>query len=139
MEHLTSGSCSGSCLCGAVRFHIRGAFESFFLCHCARCRKDSGSAHAANLFSTQAEIEWLTGWDRVKSFQLPETQHVKSFCTDCGSALPTLQMDGALLVVPAGALDSEIPIRPTARICYASRAAWTDAIVTVETIDGLPG
>jgi hypothetical protein len=41
---------TGSCLCGAVSFEVSGAFDSFFLCHCSRCRKDTGSAHAANLF-----------------------------------------------------------------------------------------
>jgi hypothetical protein len=39
----------GSCLCGAVRFEVEGDFQQFYLCHCGRCRNDSGSAHAANL------------------------------------------------------------------------------------------
>lgn len=134
MEHLASGSC----LCGTVRFQITGTFDSFFLCHCARCRKDTGSAHAANLFSTKAQVEWLSGQANIKTFQLPETQHAKSFCTDCGSALPTVQGNGAFLVVPAGSLDSQIDLRPSARICYASRAEWTDRLDTVKIIDGLP-
>jgi hypothetical protein len=40
---------AGSCLCGAIAFEIAGSFESFYLCHCEHCRKDSGSAFAANL------------------------------------------------------------------------------------------
>ncbi|PCD77363.1 GFA family protein [Pseudothioclava arenosa] len=135
MKHLASGSC----LCGAVKFELDGVFEHFFLCHCSRCRKDSGSDHAANLFSSQAGIRWISGRDKVKTFQLPETRHAKSFCKDCGSALPTLQMNGALLVVPAGALDTEVDIRPDARICYASRAGWSDRLDTIRTLDGLPG
>jgi len=50
----------GSCLCGEVRFEIVGNFERFFLCHCGRCRKDTGSAHAANLFSSTAKVHWLS-------------------------------------------------------------------------------
>ncbi|MFN3455173.1 MAG: GFA family protein, partial [Pseudobdellovibrio sp.] len=42
----------GSCLCGQVEFKIQGVLESFFLCHCKYCQKDTGSAHSANLFST---------------------------------------------------------------------------------------
>uniref|UniRef100_UPI00387311E9 GFA family protein n=1 Tax=Kangsaoukella pontilimi TaxID=2691042 RepID=UPI00387311E9 len=122
-----------------MRFLISGAFESFFLCHCSRCRKDSGSAHSANLFSSKAEIEWLAGLDHVRTFQLPSTRHVKSFCSACGSAVPMLQADKALLVVPAGSLDSRLDIRPDARICYASRAEWTDQLAPVPTVDGLPG
>ena len=45
---------SGACLCGAVHFEIEGDFERFFLCHCEYCRKDTGSAHAANLFRPAA-------------------------------------------------------------------------------------
>ncbi|WP_029057040.1 GFA family protein [Stappia stellulata] len=130
---------SGGCACGAVTFEITGSFEAFFLCHCARCRKDTGSAHAANLFSSSATIEWRTGQERVKTYRVPDSRHEKSFCRDCGSALPGLQMDGTLLVVPAGSLDSDIGMRPTAHICCASRADWDDNLETVPRIDGLPG
>jgi hypothetical protein len=129
---------TGSCLCGAVSFRISGEFESFFLCHCTRCRKDTGSAHAANLFSTTAAIVWLSGEDRIKTYQVPTTRHEKSFCTECGSALPRVQ-SGGLLVVPAGSLDSAIDIRPNAHICFESRAQWDMCLGDIPRIDGLPG
>ena len=34
---------SGSCLCGAVRFTVHGEPEHVGRCHCADCRKESGS------------------------------------------------------------------------------------------------
>lgn len=133
-EHVT-----GQCLCGAVTFRIAGAFEGFFLCHCGRCRKDSGSAHSANLFSTQARIVWQTGQDRIRHFQLAGTRHAKSFCTGCGSALPFTQKEDGILVVPAGSLDSPVGIRPDAHICWSSRADWDDELASVSRLDGLPG
>lgn len=129
----------GSCLCGTVRFEIDGRFDRFFLCHCGHCRKDSGSAHAANLFSSSATLRWLSGQTQVRQYQLPATRHSKSFCLSCGSALPGLQMDGALLVVPAGSLDSEVPLRPDAHIFVASRARWDDALEQIPQIERLPG
>lgn len=129
----------GSCQCGAVKFHISGPFESFFLCHCSRCRKDTGSAHAANLFSTVAKITWLSGEDRIKTYRVPESRHEKSFCSECGSAVPGIQMDGALLVVPAGSLDTPVDIRPNAHICLSSRANWDDGLDEVSRLEGLPG
>lgn len=134
-----SASHNGSCLCGAARFEVSGDFQSFFLCHCSRCRKDSGSAHGANLFSTEARLDWLSGEEKVRTFQLPETRHQRSFCADCGSALPGLQMDGALLVVPAGSLDSPLPMRPNAHINVASRADWDEHLEQIPRLDGLPG
>jgi hypothetical protein len=135
MDHLADGQC----LCGAVKFRISGVFESFFLCHCARCRKDSGSAHSANLFSSKASVSWLSGEKNIKQFRLSGTRHVKCFCTDCGSALPFLQKDDGMLVVPAGSVDSRISIRPIAHICFSSRADWDNDLATIEKIDGLPG
>lgn len=134
-----SATIAGSCLCGVVRFEIAGAFEAFFLCHCSRCRKDSGSAHASNLFSTTASITWLAGQDRVHSYRLPDTRHQRSFCRECGSALPSHQMEGVLLVVPAGSLDTAIDIRPTAHICCDARAEWDADLENVPRMGGLPG
>lgn len=129
---------TGSCLCGAARFRIHGAMEHFFLCYCSRCRKGSGSAHAANLFSGNASIEWLEGEEKVRIFRLPDTRHTKCFCSDCGSSLPMGEEHSGFIMMPAGSLDTPIAIRPEARICYASRAEWVDTIECVETMDGLP-
>lgn len=127
---------SGSCLCGAVAFEVDGAFESFFLCHCEYCRKDTGSAHAANLFSSSARLRWLTGADKVTTFDLPSTRHSKCFCSICGSALPK-QSEG-LLAVPAGSLNSDVPLRPNAHIFCASRAKWDDALEKVPQVAKFP-
>lgn len=136
---MTKRTTPGSCLCGAVQFQISGDFDAFFLCHCSRCRKDSGSAHGANLFATAAAIEWLSGEADVASFRLSGTRHERSFCKTCGSALPNVQMDGGLLVVPAGSLDGPVGIGPTAHICCASRAEWDTDLAHVQQMDGFPG
>jgi hypothetical protein len=128
----------GSCLCGEVRFEIEGAFERFYLCHCEYCRKDTGSAHAANLFSSTASLKWLAGEDRVRKFNLPATRHSKHFCDTCGSALPMVQSNGQRLVVPAGSLNSEVSIRPDAHIFVSSRARWDDGLERVPTAEKFP-
>ncbi|WP_459924585.1 GFA family protein [Desulfatiferula olefinivorans] len=128
----------GSCLCGEVTFEIEGDFDHFYLCHCSRCRKDTGSAHGANLFSSTATLKWLSGVDKVANFTLPSTQHSKSFCSICGSALPNIQLGGALLVVPAGSLDCDIHIRPTAHIFISSKANWDNDLHKCPMIETLP-
>ncbi|MCM5557627.1 GFA family protein [Pleomorphomonas sp. JP5] len=130
---------SGSCQCGAVQFQVSGEFEAFFLCHCQRCRKDTGSAHAANLFSATAKLNWVSGRESIRSYRVPESRHEKSFCVTCGSAVPTVSAEGSLLVVPAGSLDSTIDIRPNAHICCSSRAEWDEGLETIPKLDGLPG
>ena len=128
----------GACLCGQVKFIVEGDFEQFYLCHCERCRKDTGSAHAANLFSSTARLVWLTGEDLVRTYNFRGEGHIKSFCTHCGSALPNLQMEGMLLVVPAGSLDSDVPIRPQGHIFTARKANWDEHLESIKAFDGLP-
>ncbi len=128
----------GSCLCGEVTFEIEGDFENFYLCHCGRCRKDTGSAHAANLFSSTAKLRWLSGQEKTRTFNFRSEGHIKSFCTNCGSALPNVQMGGKLLVVPAGSIDSDIDIKPQGHIYYSSRANWDTELEKVPKFEELP-
>ena len=129
----------GSCQCGTITFTVSGPFDSFFLCHCSRCRKDTGSAHAANLFSSTAVLEWVSGADSVRTYRVPGTGHEKSFCIGCGAAVPIIQMNGQLLVVPAGSLDTEIAIAPTGHICVGDAAEWDEQLSQAPRFDGLPG
>jgi hypothetical protein len=119
-----------------VRFEVRGDFERFFLCHCGRCRKGTGSAHAANLFASNAAIVWLSGENRVKTFRVAGTRHERSFCSECGSAVPRVHANS--LVVPAGSLDSAIERRPDAHILVAHAASWDRRLEEVPRIDELP-
>lgn len=128
---------AGSCLCGIVRFEIHGDFDSFYLCHCKHCQKDTGSAHAANLFSQSANLIWRSGADAMTAFTLPGTSHKKIFCKLCGAALPSTQIPG-LLVVPAGCLDTDVPMVPTAHIFLSSKANWDEGLESAPEFEGLP-
>ncbi|WP_288351120.1 GFA family protein [uncultured Thalassospira sp.] len=128
----------GSCQCGAVTFEVTGRFDSFFLCHCQYCRKDTGSAYAANLFSRQAKLDWRSGRDKVVTYTVPDTRHEKSFCQTCGAAVPRQQFGGRLVVVPAGCLDSDVIKRPDAHIMLGSKAGWDDDLHEIGRLDGLP-
>jgi hypothetical protein len=128
----------GSCLCGCVKYELSGDFQSFFLCHCTRCQRDTGSAHAANLFSKASVLTWLQGEGDVKTYQHPNTLHTKSFCQNCGSALPTVAESINSVVVPAGSLDSAIPISPTAKIFVASCSSWSVDLSNVPSYEKLP-
>ncbi len=128
----------GSCLCGIIQYEITGIFEDFFFCHCKSCRKDTGSAHAANLFSKTAKLKWLSGAEEIKTYNHNNSGHIKSFCPICSSALPNIQMNGKLLVVPAGSLDTDIDIIPTGHIYLNEKANWDDNLEKYPHYDELP-
>jgi hypothetical protein len=126
----------GSCLCGAVQFQLDGTFERFYLCHCEYCRKDTGSAHAANLFSSTARLRWIAGEDRISTYQLPQTRHARCFCSICGSAMPVVT--ARMVVVPAGCLDTDPSRRPDAHIFVSSRAPWDHDLAVVPAFEKFP-
>ncbi|MDX1538051.1 GFA family protein [Arsukibacterium sp.] len=127
----------GTCLCGNAKFEVQGTFDGFYLCHCQHCQKDTGSAHAANLFSKSAKLSWLAGSESVTTFRLPGTRHTKSFCKFCGSALPNIH-EGGLLLVPAGCLDTAVSMSPTAHIFTSSKADWDKDLDDVPEFEKLP-
>ena len=61
----------GTCLCGAVRYEVRGTPTAFDLCHCSRCRESSGSAFIAELVFEAAQFEWISGASVVKIYEAP--------------------------------------------------------------------
>lgn len=128
----------GSCLCGEVKVKITGSLEQFFICHCRHCQKGTGSAYAANLFSSKAILRITSGIDKIQTFKLTNSRHSKSFCLICGSALPHYQMDGTLLVVPAGCLETALRIKPNAHIFTDSKANWEHQLSTIPSIGGQP-
>lgn len=128
----------GSCLCGRIKYEITGNFEKFFFCHCKYCQKDTGSAHAANLFSATSKLIWVKGEEEIQTYNHNNSGHIKSFCPVCSSALPNIHMNGKLLVVPAGSLDSDIDMIPTGHIYIKEKAHWDHNLEKVPHYDELP-
>lgn len=132
----------GSCLCGTVRYTVRGEAVRFYHCHCSRCRKASGTGHASNLMvRPAASLTWTAGGDLIAGYKVPEAERFRTcFCPQCGSPLPRAVPELDAVVIPAGSLDSEPPIAPEARIFWDSRVAWScsgdDLPVYAEYPDG---
>lgn len=72
----------------------------------------------------------------MKVFKLPATLHTRSFCTACGSALPTFE--GDVLVIPAGGIDGSIDSLPNAHIYTKDRAEWDRDLENITGFYELP-
>jgi hypothetical protein len=112
---------TGGCLCGAERYRVTGAPVRVGLCHCADCRKETGSA-----FLHYAD------WPR-ESFEVTgayATWEGRSFCPACGSRLFHLSEYGAEICV--GSLDAAPSgLVPEREIWIRRREGWL-APVAVE-------
>jgi len=121
----------GSCLCGGVNFEADLPFDRFVHCHCSRCRKATGTAHASNAVVQPSAFRWLVGAEHVSRFDLPTARSfATSFCRRCGSPLPHATRSGREVIIPAGALDADPVSKPDRHLHWGSRAPWYG--------DGLP-
>ena len=116
---------TGGCLCKSVRYEVEVPFLRFVYCHCSRCRKATGAAHAANGFAKPESFRWLSGEHVVKRYDLPEAKRFGlQFCSNCGSKVPHVTRDGVGVVIPAGSLDEDPGTRPERAIFWGSHAPW---------------
>ncbi len=115
------------------------AYRFFQYCHCTRCRKRSGSAHAANSAVVADQLSWIRGEERVRRFELPTAKAwCNGFCEVCGSGMPWLTRNGKAFIVPAGALDEDPGARPTRNVHFASRASWHVVAGALPVFDAEP-
>lgn len=133
----------GACLCGAVNFDINGELPNLYQCHCSLCRKVTGAAANAATFVRQADFRWLSGQDRITSFQKP-TGYRSDFCSTCGSPVPNPLGNSGLVWIPAGLLDGEFTSEIAVHLHLDSSAAWEkDAATCIrfgagpDSLDGL--
>jgi hypothetical protein len=69
---------TGGCLCGAVRYTVKGEPYKSGLCHCTDCRQVTGSAFLAYADWRPAQFEYSG---------LVTTFRGRSFCPVCGSRI----------------------------------------------------
>lgn len=123
---MSSTEIKGSCLCGAIKYQVTCEPINFFHCHCERCRKSNGTGHASNIIARPGKAEWLSGEDSLGSYKVADAERFRtSFCKHCGSPMPRMAPGAKIIVIPAGSIDGEPPLTPTARIFWDSRANWS--------------
>ncbi len=124
-----SGRCGdhigGSCQCGKVTYQYKGEAKLMMYCHCSRCRKVKGAAHASNVFVLPEDFEWLRGEDNVVVYDHAEAERFgNSFCGSCGSSMPRKSEKSPMVNIPAGGLDDAPGIESKGHIFINSKSNW---------------
>jgi hypothetical protein len=120
---------AGSCLCGAVRFEVKGELPAPDVCHCTMCRKYSGHYFASTDVPRAAlavhgaeNVTWYRSSEKVR----------RGFCTTCGSSLFWDPVHRDWIAVAMGAFDKPTGARATKHIFVADKGDYYDIA------DGLP-
>lgn len=114
---------NGECLCGEVSFQIDGDLPNLYQCHCSLCRKVTGSSANAATFVDSDNFRWVSGQDKISSFQKP-TGYRSDFCSNCGSPVPNQLRGMELMWVPAGLLDGPLDSAVSVHLHLDSAANW---------------
>jgi hypothetical protein len=113
----------GSCLCGQVRYEIRGEIGIGYFCHCSRCRKATGTAFASSAVVAAKDFYVIQGAATLKSFSVNGLHRM--FCAECGS--PIISKRDAMpdaVRVRLGSLDTPLERGPKGHIFVDSKADW---------------
>ena len=115
----------GSCLCGGVRYEVRGPLEGVARCHCRECRKASGAEFATNASVTTADLH-LEGEELLRAYESSPGQE-RCFCGRCGS--PVLKRRGDLpgtVRIRLGCVDTPLDEKPKIRVFTAEKLGLSD-------------
>jgi hypothetical protein len=113
---------TGSCLCGARRYEIKGEIDGVWMCHCSLCRKASGSVGNAILIVPRERFRWLSGEEHGAIYALRPSYTITR-CKTCGSPLPA-EEDDKNVYITAGTLDEPLGAGVRTHLFCASRADW---------------
>ena len=115
----------GGCLCGAVRYQIKGEPVYAGYCCCSSCRKASGSGFVPFLGVAASQLE-VTGMTKpFFSTSYRGSPARRNFCAECGSLVHggEIGVDDSITVY-AGTLDDPAWFKPSIAIFTQHLPAW---------------
>lgn len=115
---------TGSCLCGAVQYEIRGPLAPIQFCHCQQCRKAQGGPFATNIPVDLSNFTLLAGSDVLKKFA-SSADKIRAFCSECGSPIYSQRHSMPDVIrLRAGTLTDNIKLDLGFHIFINDQAQW---------------
>ena len=122
----------GSCLCGSVRYEVRGEFPRIVHCHCRMCRKAHGAAFGSYCEVPASQFRVVSGEADIATYESSPGVR-RTFCRTCGATLQFITAKRPGMVdLAVGTLDDDPGVKPSLNIFVGSKAPWFDIT------DGLP-
>ena len=131
----TSQEHHGGCLCGAVRYRLRGAPTYSAHCHCRSCQKAIGAGFVTwsgfepeNFEVTRGEITFCATSPGVE----------RGFCGRCGSSLTYTGEGWDTIGVTTASLDDPEIAKPTSNVYLEHRQPWVMIDETLRCFEKFP-
>jgi hypothetical protein len=117
-----TGTITGGCLCGAVRFTATPAGRDIGICHCGMCRKWSAGPFFALDCGTTLKVEDTKNLGVYRSSEWAE----RCFCKTCGTPLFYRLVGKDMYYVSAEAFDDRSGYALTSQIFIEEKPAYYD-------------
>jgi len=130
----------GGCLCGKLRYALRGPALFVSQCCCKDCQKATGTGHTTIVGVHRSRLEITGGIPKTyQSRGASGGDVVRHFCGDCGGRLYTSgTLPGEVVMVQAGSLDDPNRITPESVIYVKDALAWDCFDPSLPQFQGLP-
>ena len=112
---------TGGCLCGGVRYRVEGALREVRACHCSQCRRTSGHFVAATS-APKSALSLLQG-DTLRWYRSSPAAE-RGFCSNCGGNLFWRPLEGELISISAGTLDTPTHLKIVEHIFVADKSDY---------------
>ena len=124
---------TGGCLCGAVRYEVRGPLRDVVNCHCTMCQRLHG-VFGAHSKAKKADIDiveddglaWYATSDRAR----------RGFCCTCGSHLFWEPVGQDATGIVAGTLDPPTGLKTLGHIFTAEKSDFYEIADNLPRFDG---
>ena len=123
----------GGCLCGAVRYEVRGTLRDVVNCHCTMCQRLHGSfgphskAQKSNIFITKSDgLTWYKSSDIAR----------RGFCCRCGTSLfwDPFNQDASGII--AGTIDAPTGLKTIGHIFVSEKSDFYEIADSAPQYEG---
>ena len=126
-------------MCGAVRYAIKSGPLGTALCHCDRCRPQSGSAFSTVMYVPRTSIEVEGQTARLADIGTSGLAVKRIYCPKCGSPLFTdMDLAPEIMFVKVGTTDDNHWFVPDIEMFVTRRCPWVEAVPGAPQFDGNP-
>lgn len=114
------------------------------LCHCADCRKITGSTYSTNAIIPGEQFKLVSGTPKTIAKKADSGKQITShFCGDCGSTLfRTGETFGDAKIVKVGVMDNADAleqVKPAIELYAPERISWVGKVGGASQLTDMPG
>ena len=122
---------TGGCLCGAVRYEVRGPLRGVVNCHCGQCRKVHGHVAA---YTSAARADLVLIEDRGLKWYASSEIARRGFCGDCGASLFWEVLNQGPISIAAGGIDAPSGLTTLRHIFTAHKGDYYEITDDLEAL-----